>query len=440
MPYRGPDDTGSWVNGQNIAFGHLRLSILDTSSAGRQPMFYADNNLVIVFNGEIYNFIELRIELKAKGYTFSTNTDTEVILASYKEWGTECLNRFNGMWAFAIWDQAQKILFLARDRMGIKPLYYYNVNGSFYFASEIKAILPAIQSSPDINHSLIDPYMSFGYIPGEDSLLKGIKRLLPGHSMLVKDGKIKITQYWDLKFEAGPDLGVDCYVNKGKKLLEDAIDIRLRSDVPLGIFLSGGLDSSTVVALLANRVPGQLKTFSVAYDFGKKYNETEYARLVSKQFNTEHHEIFITPQEFKNFIPNYIRHMDEPVAESAAISLYYISKLAKDFVTVVLSGEGSDEIFAGYDFYKYMLFLERYRFVVKDKIANHLKIMGERLMPEGSKLMKYLALGALPLAKRYKGISTYEEQVKQSLYRDDFKEMLMTDAHEKTGSVFKRVI
>lgn len=436
FPYRGPDDKGVWVDGANfVALGHRRLSILDTSSAGRQPMGDEENNLVIVHNGEIYNFIELRRELKQKGYRFKTDTDTEVILASYKEWGADCLNRFNGMWAFAIWDIDKQSLFLARDRMGIKPLYYYDHGDTLYFASETKAILRVVQDVPDIDHSLIDTYMGFGYIPGEDTLFKGIKRLLPGHSMVVSNGRCEIKKYWDYHFLGcgNEDLGLDYYVDKGERLLKDAIDLRLRSDVPLGVFLSGGLDSSAVVGLLAHRSQKGLKTFSVAYDFGEQYNETRFARLVAQRFNTDHHELFVTSGEFKDCIPDYIRFMDEPVTESAAISLYLIAKLAKEHVTVILSGEGADEVFAGYDFYRYNMYIERYRRLVDDRVTHLFKHIGEKYLPDGNKIRKYLSLSARPLEKRYQGISSYEQSVKDRLYSDEYKDLVSTESFRKLG-------
>lgn len=345
--YRGPDGKGIYFSREHgIGLVHRRLSIIDVSQAGAQPMFDSARKRLIVFNGEIYNYLELRKELETHGIKFTSNTDTEVILGAYQIWGEACLERFNGMWAFAIYDMDTRKLFLARDRMGIKPLYYYSdARGAFYFASEIKAILSALDEPPPMDPAGIDPYMSFGYIPGEDTLLKGVKRLLPGHSMsLGPDNEIKVRQFWDLRFSKAPDKGLDYFVEKGRDLLNTAIDLRLRSDVPLGIFLSGGLDSSSVVGLLAPRVSQPLKTFSVAYDLGPQFNETPYARLVADKFKTDHHEFFVTEEEFQSFLPDFIRHMDEPVTESAAVSLYYISRLAKEHVTVALSGEGADEI------------------------------------------------------------------------------------------------
>jgi len=424
--YRGPDDAGVWVRPKGlVAFGHRRLSILDPTPAGHQPMHDHDSRFSIVYNGEVYNYVEVRRILKSKGYHFFTRTDTEVILKAYEEWGVECLHHFNGMFAIAIWDEDQKTLFLARDRLGIKPLYYFEKNGRFFFASEIKAIVAVLKELPSLSLHLIDMYMSFGYVAGEETLLKGVKRLLPGRFMILNYTTKKVQKYWELNFENNQDHGLNYYISQCRDLLEDAVKIRLRSDVPLGIFLSGGLDSSTVVGLLAEKVSERLKTFSVAYDFGPEYDETRYARQIAKQFNAEHHEIFITPKDFQSFILDCIWLMDEPVTESAAISLYFVSRLAKDHVTVVLSGEGSDEVFAGYDFYWYMLLVERYRSLLGGKQAEVMAKIASLLLPDASKVRKYLLLGASSLDKRYKGISTYENNNKTNLYRDDFVDYLL---------------
>ena len=433
FPYRGPDDEGYFVDDKAlIGFAHRRLSILDTSKAGAQPMKTDDGNLVIIHNGEVYNYLEIRKTLQHKGHMFVTETDTEVILAAYKEWGVACLNYFNGMWAFAIFDRMKNSVFIARDRLGIKPLYYYQDNlGVLYFASEVKAILAGTDEQPEFQPFLIDTYMSFGYIPGENTFFKGIKRLLPGHYLMVENNHLSINRYWNLDFQDSSDHGLAYYVEKGTSLLNNAIDLRLRSDVPLGIFLSGGLDSSAVVGLLSPRVTEPLKTFSVAYDFGKNYNETPHARIVAEKFNTDHHEFFVSQKQFKEFIPDFIKYMDEPVTEAAAISLFFISKLAKDHVTVVLSGEGSDEIFGGYDFYRYMGYLEKYRNLMGGKAVGKITKIAENMLPPGNKLRKYLCLANTALEHRYKGISTYEEHIKKALYRESFKKVVLSGQNSK---------
>lgn len=425
VSYRGPDGADFVVDEiDGVALGHRRLSILDLSDAGNQPMTDASRSYIIVHNGEVYNYIELRKELERFGYVFRSNTDTEVILAAYDKWGTDCLRRFNGMFAFAIWDKKREQLFLARDRLGIKPLYYYLDKDRLFFASEVKSILKSLRNNSQLNLNLIDQYMSFGYVPGENTMFKGIKRLFPGH-YIVFDGNILIKRkYWDFEFNNFEDHGIRCYIHTLKDLLNSSIDLRLRSDVPLGIFLSGGIDSSAVVALLAPRVNERLKTFSVAYDFGSEFNETNYARIVAQQFNTDHHEFVVSPAEFMDFIPEYIYHMDEPVTESAAISLYYIAKMAKDYVTVVLSGEGSDELFAGYDFYHYNTVIEKLQKIFGGNRISSVISACSSVLPD-NKIKKYLDMTLLPLNIRYKGISTYGEKVKKILYTPEFESHLI---------------
>ncbi len=439
MSYRGPDSNGLWFDDkEKIGLAHLRLSIFDPTPAGHQPREEAVHNCVISYNGEVYNYLEIRAELEQKGYAFETGSDTEVVLKAYIEYGVNCLDHFNGMFAIAIWDGNKKELFLARDRLGIKPLYYYQNEDEFIFASETKAILKGLDKKPELNVQLIDSYMSFGYIPGENTLHKGIKRLMAGHYAVLKGGEqknseLKISRYWDLTFNNQDDKGFDYYVNGSKKLLESAIDLRLRSDVPLGIFLSGGIDSSAIVGLLADRVDEPLKTFSIGYDFGKGFDETPYAKIIADKFKTDHHEIKITPAQFKEFIPEYIALMDEPVTEAAAISLFFVAKLAKEKVTVALSGEGSDEIFAGYDLYKYMNVLDKYRAVVGQAGSKFFAGIANKVLGESHKVSKYLTMATLPIEQRYKGMSTYPDHQKEALYKSEFIKEI-----EQSGQVTSR--
>jgi len=450
MPYRGPDSNGFWFHDEDkVALAHLRLSILDPTPAGHQPREEVSHNCVISYNGEVYNYLEIRAELEHKGYYFETQSDTEVVLKAYIEYGYDCLKHFNGMFAIAIWDGNKKELFLARDRLGIKPLYYLFNNEEFIFASETKAILAGLDNKPALNLQLIDSYMSFGYIPGENTLHQGIKRLMPGHFAVfkgdVKKGKkLSIHQYWDLIFNNKPAYAesFDYYVEESKRLLDSAIDLRLRSDVPLGIFLSGGIDSSAVVGLLAKRVEKPLKTFSIGYDFGKGFDETPYARIIADKFKTEHHEIKITPAQFKAFIPEYISLMDEPVTEAAAISLFFVAKLAKDKVTVALSGEGSDEIFAGYDLYQYMNVIDKYRSLVGQTGSNFFAGIANKILGESHKISKYLTMATLPIEQRYKGMSTYPDHQKEALYKPEFiaeiEQSNKVSSRNYTKSLFER--
>jgi len=355
---------------------------------------------VVVFNGEIYNYLELRKELGGDG-AFKTHSDTEVILKAYQAYGLDCVDRFVGMFAFAIWDGRR--LVLARDRLGIKPLYYACTPGGITFASEIKSLIAAKLVRPALNEEQLGAYLAVGYVPGGQTLFKGVRKLPPGTVMCVDKTGIETRRYWKLQF-AQHDMGLGDAQERLRDLLEDAIDIRLRSDVPLGVFLSGGLDSSAIVALLAPKLSRPLETFSVYYDM-PGFNETKFARLVADRYATVHREIEVTPQMFLEFLPRYIQHMDEPVTEAAGISLYYVAKLAREHVTVVLSGEGADEILAGYEIYGFMQAIERYR-KVPGPLRSVLNFLWRR---SGDKrIRKYGALAELPIEQRYLGVSLYD--------------------------------
>jgi asparagine synthase (glutamine-hydrolysing) len=421
MKHRGPDDEGYHLDG-SLALGQCRLSILDTSSRGRQPMASEDGSLILTFNGEIYNYVELRKELLLDGFKFNTGTDTEVIIQMYRKYGVNCLRYFIGMFAFALWDANAKRLFMARDRLGVKPFYYQETESGLLFGSEIKAILEAKAKQPQVNLHAVDRFMTFGYSSGEETIFDGVKKILPGAYMVLENDSLTETRYWDVDLSEEKDRGEKYYVDALRKLLLDASRIRLRSDVPLGVFLSGGLDSSAVVALLARDLKDPIKTFSVAYNKGKDFDETYYSRLIAKQFKTDHHEFYVDPADFRDFIPKFVWFMDEPVTEAAAISLYFIAKLAKEFVTVVLSGEGADEMLAGYPIYFYMKMLEYYRNVPK---AIREGILDPIMCSFGQdKIKKYVQLSRSPLHERYLGVSLHNISLKDSLYSNDFKSAL----------------
>jgi asparagine synthase (glutamine-hydrolysing) len=437
IPYRGPDGVGQiCFEPDRVALGHRRLSILDLSEAGNQPMATPNGRFWTVYNGEIYNYVEVRKDLEALGRTFRSGSDTEVLLSAYEQWGAQCLDRFMGMFAFAIWDRERRELFAARDRLGIKPFYYKETADGLLFASEVKSIL-AVKSASRcaVDFSLIDAYMEFGYVPGAETLHKGIHRLLPGHSLTWRDGRTTISRYWDLTFGDTGGQSLEHYADRTRELLQQSVALHLRSDVPLGIFLSGGLDSSAVVAMLAKGVSRGLKTFSVAYDFGPNYDETPYAREVAKAYDTDHHEIRVQPQEFADFVPKFIWHMDEPVTEAAAISLYHVSKLAREHVVVCLSGEGSDELFAGYDFYSYNLAIERAQRLVGTGVFGAAAKVAAKL-GRFEKARKYLALAGRRLEDRYRGISSYDTDKKQRLYSADFR-AVAAHGNEQVGGFLR---
>ena len=345
--HRGPDDEGVFVD-RGVALGMRRLSIIDLSS-GHQPIHNEDRTVWIVFNGEIYNFPELRRQLEAAGHRFYTNTDTEAIVHAYEQWGVDGVRRLRGMFGFAIWDTRSKTLVVARDRIGIKPLHYAAVGGRLYFGSEIKSLLEAPDVSCEIDPDALDHYLSFLYTPRDGSIFRSVRKLPPGHVLIWHDGRIDIRQYWQLPAqESFRGSEVDA-VRDLQVTLADAVKSHLISDVPLGAFLSGGIDSSLVVGLMAQASGRRVKTFSIGFD-DPAFDELEHARTVARHFDTDHHEFVVKPDAVA-ILDRLIAHFDEPFADSSAIPTWYVSEMARRHVTVVLSGDGGDELFGGYDRY-----------------------------------------------------------------------------------------
>jgi asparagine synthase (glutamine-hydrolysing) len=356
--HRGPDDQGVYLSSQ-VGLGHARLSIIDLSS-GHQPLSNEDGTVWIVFNGEIYNYRELRSFLLTKGHVFKTQSDTEVIVHLYEEFGPQCVERLRGMFAFALWDGKAKQLFLARDRVGIKPLYYSLSDNAIVFASEIKAILVDPAVSRHLAPEIIDRFLTFLYVPGEETLLKDICKLAPGHYLLARNGKVEIRQYWDLSFlKPSEPLSMEEAESELSNLLAEAVELHMIADVPVGVLLSGGVDSTAVLSCAAERTDKEISSFTVGFSDAGFADERPYARLAAETFGSRHHEMTITADDFVAFLPKYVWHMEEPVCEPPAVALYYVSKLARDHVKVLLSGEGGDEAFAGYDNYRSITWLER---------------------------------------------------------------------------------
>ncbi|MBT3137298.1 asparagine synthase (glutamine-hydrolyzing) [Alteromonas sp. ALT199] len=346
--HRGPDASGSYLD-DYVGLCHRRLSILDLSEAGNQPMYSADNNLVIVFNGEIYNFLELRAELEQQGFTFKSHTDTEVILALYAQEGVKCLDKLNGMFAFALWDKSKQELFIARDRLGKKPLYYFSDNGRFAFGSEIKAIL-ALQDIPrEIRLDAVHDFFTYQYVPDPKSIFKHIHKLPPAHYLVLNKDGFSIKEYWDLSFKNITRENEATNNQKLKALLEKVTKQRMISDVPLGAFLSGGVDSSGVVAMMAEASDKPVKTCTIGFD-NKEFNEAEFAREIAEKYHTEHHE-FTVNQNVAEQLEHIASFFDEPFADPSLVPTFFVSELARKAVTVALAGDGGDEMFAGYEKY-----------------------------------------------------------------------------------------
>jgi len=354
MPHRGPDDEGFFADG-NLALGFRRLSIIDLAS-GHQPMTSDCGRYTVVFNGEIYNYRELRAVLeKDHGARFRTGSDTEVILAGYRAWGASAVSRFNGMFAFALWDAGERILFLARDRLGKKPLYWIQVPGGFAFASEVKVLLRHPGASAEVDRRLLPAFLAYRYVPGAETLFKNVHCLPPGHTVLVSAGRgiAEPEKYWDYDFEpSGRVSAADAVQDRFRELLLDSVRLRMIADVPVGAFLSGGLDSSVIVALMARLHPEPLKTFSIGFETG--VDETAFAREVAKRYGTDHHEVRVGSRDLIDNIPRVLHSRETPITEASDIPIFLLSKLARTKVTVVLSGEGSDEILAGYPKYAFV--------------------------------------------------------------------------------------
>src|SRR5215204_1795223 len=352
IAHRGPDDAGEFVDAR-AALGHRRLSIVDLA-AGHQPLSNEDGTIWIVFNGEIYNHADVRPGLEAAGHRYRTRSDTETIVHAYERWGDACVEHLRGMFAFAIWDAPRRRLLLARDRLGVKPLYWAVAGNRLLFGSEIKSILESGLIRAEADEARLPELLSTRYLSGAETLFKGIHRLLPGHTLVFEDGTVTTREYWDVPAGRGDEslanLSEQDAVQQFRARLEEAVRIRLMADVPLGMFLSGGLDSSAIAAMMAGMIDRPLQTFSVVAGQLNK-NERDYARQVSKAIEADAHEIVIDDHDFFGSLPRLIWHEDEPIAHPSSVPLYFVSALAAQHVKVVLTGEGSDELLAGYGKY-----------------------------------------------------------------------------------------
>ncbi len=358
LVHRGPDDKGAFVS-ENIGLGHRRLSIVDVAH-GHQPMQSSDKTKTLVYNGEVYNHAEYRAEMESKGHKYRTTSDTETILYLYEEYGFESIDKLRGMFAFAIWDETKKHLIIARDRVGIKPLYYvHDEEGNLFFASEIKALIEANAVKPELNYSVLPDQLANHGTSYDETLYKGVKRLMPGHFLVWKDGEISIQKYWNLEYQPKHiEISDGEFIEQWLAVFKKSVNLRLMADVPLGMFLSGGIDSSAIAAVMSQMVTEPIKTFSVGFK-EREANEFRYARMVAEKFGTEHHEITITPEQFFAKLPKLIWHEDEPLGFVASVPLFFLSELAQKHVKVVLTGEGSDEMMAGYGrYYKALKLLE----------------------------------------------------------------------------------
>lgn len=432
--HRGPDDEGIFVK-NGVGLGMRRLSIIDISG-GHQPVFNEDRTVWVVYNGEIYNFPELRRDLESRGHRFYTNCDTEVIVHLYEDMGAECVQKLRGMFAFALYDEKRRKLLMARDRLGKKPLHYALANGRLLFGSEIKSILTVAPELVEVNPQALLEYLYFGYVPDPITAFTGIRKLPPGHLLELEDGRLSVRQYWDLPAYDTyfPKSEEECLEELDRRLFE-ATRIRLISDVPLGAFLSGGVDSSTVVAMMARASSGPVKTFSIG--FAKDdFNESHYARLVANKFGTDHHEMILEPDVVQT-VEHLTSSLEEPFGDSSMLPTYYVSQMARQHVTVALSGDGGDEIFAGYD---------RYRVHNDRRIFEHIpawvrKMYRNRIfprMPNNIRGRKFSYNVSLPWQERYVDglafVPAFERDM--PLLSDGFREVLHNS--EDPGNVVRR--
>jgi asparagine synthase (glutamine-hydrolysing) len=423
--HRGPDDEGSYIE-DGIGLGMRRLSIIDLEG-GKQPIANEDGSVITVFNGEIYNYRELRSELSGRGHKFASASDTEVIVHLYEEFGDECVQRLRGMFAFALWDSRRRRLLIARDRLGIKPLYYAESRGRLVFASEVKAILqhPSIEARLDIQG--LSGYLSLKYVPSPSTMFEGIRSLPPGHRLICDTRGTTVKRYWDLSFAQNhtEKHSEAEYAEQLEALLKETVRIHLVSDVPFGAFLSGGLDSSTIVALMSQFLGDPVKTFSVGFEGdGAPYSELPYARMVANRYRTDHHEVIIEPRHLINLAEKVIWHLDQPIADDACIANFMVAELAARHVKMVLTGEGGDELFAGYARYSGERLSPLFRYATP--AAKSLAIAASMRIP-GLRRPK-LALYALCQADEAKRLANwfplFNCDMKASLLNDEVKEAL----------------
>ncbi|RJP28989.1 MAG: asparagine synthase (glutamine-hydrolyzing) [Candidatus Omnitrophota bacterium] len=435
--HRGPDDEGifSQTGSPNITLGHRRLSIIDLSSAGHQPMVNEDNSISLILNGEIYNYLELRTELESRGHVFRSNTDTEVVIHLYEEKGRDCVKSLRGMFAFALWDSNNKILFLARDRLGKKPLFYSHKDSRFLFSSELESLLESGFISKEINKDSLDYYLSFGYIPSPYTIYKNVFQLKPAHTLSLHNNELRVDRYWDLDYLPKLKISQQEAVEKVLNLLEEAVKIRLHSDVPLGAFLSGGIDSSTIVAIMSKVSRQQVKTFSIGFE-DSDYSELTFAREISRIYGTEHHEFMVKPDAL-GVLPLLISRYGQPYADSSALPTYYVSKETRSHVTVALNGDGGDESFAGYERYHAMLIAESmYNLppLLKRAIKFSSGFIPDSIEPKNRlrNIKRFFDAAFIEKEKRYiRWISIFYGELKNALYSAEFKSALKED---KAGS------
>ena len=447
IAHRGPDDEGVYID-KNVGLGNRRLAIIDLSPAGHQPMSNEDGTIWITLNGEIYNFPELRERLEKQGHSFFSNSDTETIVHLYEEHGTDCVKHLRGMFAFAIWDSRNQRLFLARDRVGQKPLVYTIVNNSLIFGSEIKCILQDPSVRREVDLEAIHHYLTYQYVPNPRTAFSDIKKLPPGHILVCEKGRIRVERYWDLSYVPKVRMSEEEYCERILELLREATKMRLMSDVPLGAFLSGGVDSSSVVAMMSQLSSEPVKTYSIGFE-EQSFNELKYAQIVAERFGTDHHEFIVKPNAIE-VLPKLIWHYNEPYADSSAIPTYYVAKVTRQHVTVALNGDGGDESFGGYERYianKLANYYQRMPAFIREGVIARLV----KKLPESTerrdivrRIKRFTAAIPYTRERRYaQWMCHFDNDTKHQLYSPEFRERmtkidsidLLVNIYSKTKAV-----
>ncbi|MEW6129333.1 MAG: asparagine synthase (glutamine-hydrolyzing) [Acidobacteriota bacterium] len=435
IAHRGPDDEGIFIadaaEGERVGLGHRRLSIIDLSSAGHEPMTDERRELWLTYNGEIYNFKEVRKELEKRGHKFKSDSDAEVVIYAYREWGLNSLALLNGMFAFALWDARDNSLLVARDRLGIKPLYYADTPAGFAFASEIKALLTIPNFKREVDLESLDQFLTFLWTPDPNTIFQGVKKLPPGHFLIYKNGKTEVREYWDVAFHEDDTLSEPEWIERVREQIERSTRLQMIADVPLGAFLSGGIDSSSIVALMCGMSEQKVTTYTFGFKSEDlKYDiledDVKYAREVGAKFATDYHEDFFEPQVME-LLPKLVYHLDEPVADPAVITSFLICKAARERLTVLLSGMGGDEVFAGYPRHLAVRLADAYNlipsFISRPLVAAMPASVPGKFNAVFRNTKKLARSAELPLRERYLGFGTYfNETEKQDLYANAMRE------------------
>jgi len=434
IQHRGPDGSGRFVSGP-VGLGHRRLSIIDLSG-GAQPIGNEDGSLQVVFNGEIYNFVELRKELKEKGHHFTTESDTEVIVHGYEQWGDDCVSRFNGIFAFALWDANRRRLLLARDHLGVKPLYYVKIGDSLFFSSEIKAFLAAPGCPREVDLKSLGELFALRYVPSPDTLFRDIKKLPPAHCMVVDASGFSIKRYWNWVPQESTNVKESELIEAYQELLEDAVRLQMRSDVPVGLFLSSGIDSGALLAMMSQQSDRPIHTFTIGFEEGESSNETDDARKMANDFGADHEEMIVGPRDYQDYYERYLWDLEEPVGNESAAAFYFVSLIASKKVKVALTGQGADEPWAGYNRYIGIKLSEYYKQLPRAVTQGMIRPMITRFAKDERLRRGVVALDEPDtLARMVKIYSFYNAQMKAQLFQPWVRAQVSEDGQDARAAL-----